>query len=485
MSNNKRIKNICKKLLFNDNFDQLNKLAQYCLTQNITGIESYEDNLDVIVSFIVNELVYVIYHDLTIDSINNNNNNNHNSIIKHSLLFPKLSKMFKLMYNLSCYICCYPFEWKQEYIYVKQYFNLRNTLYKNIFGNNSGENSKISYLASKLNNYNYFTGGSLLHGVCLCGYHQYCEILIKDGFDMKQSNRSVDDYDKTPYKIAQTRNHENILVLFRSLEKNGNNSSNFDDLPVSIMKSMEDICDLLFQQIMFSKYFLLCLGINNVTDDVEMKIKQEKLGNSKREFMSDVLYVPLDKLQPALSVVGINENEINKTNEINGANVMNGILSSSMRLLDKRMIISDELLVLCWVYYNVIDDINDSKSNKISISYSKDEFLQHLLNCVSDCLCDKSIGDDEYNYGKRNYIYFKEFLLHSNIWYCKDIKNNKLLFEYVNNVVDELLIKQKEYIRDSIENEEKQDGKEWNKLCNFDKYNNMKHNFVKIELMMV
>ena len=76
VSKNKIVKNMCKKLVFNDNFDELNKLTHYCLTQNITNIESYEDGeLDVIVSFIVNELTYVIYHDLTIDSINSNNKN--------------------------------------------------------------------------------------------------------------------------------------------------------------------------------------------------------------------------------------------------------------------------------------------------------------------------------------------------------------------------------------------------------------------------
>ena len=93
---NKNIKNVCKKLVFDDNSDELDKLIWYCLTQNITNIQSYEGDLNVIVSFIMNELAFVIYHDLTINSINSNNNS------KDSLLFPKLLKMFKLIYNLSC-----------------------------------------------------------------------------------------------------------------------------------------------------------------------------------------------------------------------------------------------------------------------------------------------------------------------------------------------------------------------------------------------
>ena len=67
------------------------------------------------------------------------------------------------------------------------------------------------------------------------------------------------------------------------------------------------------------------------------------------------------------------------------------------------------------------------------------------------CLINKNIGDDEYNYGKRSCIYFKECLLHN----CKDNQNNKLLFEYANHLVDKLLIKQKKFIGDNIENEKK------------------------------
>ena len=477
---NENIKNLCKKLVFGSDLEELNKLIRYCLTQNISNIDSYEGELNATVSFIVNELAYVIYHDLTINWINNSTSNSNNS--HDSLLFPKLLKMFQLIYNLSCYICCYPFEWSKEYFYVKQYFNLRNTLYTNIFGNNNKENKEISHSASKLSNYNYFCyfdyDGSLLHRVCYTDYHQYCDILIKNGFDMKQANRygkKTDGSHQTPYKIAQKYKYENILVLFRSLNINNNNSNNNNrenDLPVSIMKSMEDICDVLLKQIMFSKYFLVCMGINNVGDDVEMKIEQEFLNGSCRPYMTDVLYVQFDKLQAVLSVVGENKKEMN------AINVMNTILSILIKLIDTRMIISDELLMLCWVYYNVIDN-NKSRSKHImvetEINISKDEFLKHLLNCVSDCLSDKS--EDEYNYKTRNYIYFKEFLLHNNIWYCKDNKNNKLLFEYVGDLVDKLIIKQKEYIRDSIENEEKQDNQEWNKLCNFNKYNNSEIQF--------
>ena len=99
-----------------------------------------------------------------------------------------------------------------------------------------------------------------------------------------------------------------------------------------------------------------------------MKIEKESLGYEKREYMSDVLSVPLDKLQAGLSVVGKNKNKT----EINGLNVMNGLISILVRLLDLQMIISDELLMLCWEYYNNMNDNNN---------ITKDEFLKLFIWC--------------------------------------------------------------------------------------------------------
>ena len=161
----------------------------------------------------------------------------------------------------------HPYYTNQEYIYVKQYFNLRNRLYSNIFDDNSEENKKISHSAPKLNNHNCLCShraGALLHGAYYLGYH--------DGFDMKQRNRLL--CSETQYEIAQRCNHQNVLFLFGSLNNNNNNS---------IMKSIEDVCDFLFEQIMFSK------GINNVNDDADMKIEKQSADDSKRTFLIDVL----------------------------------------------------------------------------------------------------------------------------------------------------------------------------------------------------
>ena len=203
---------------------------------------------------------------------------------------------------------------------------------------------------------------------------------------------------------------------------------------------------------MFGKYFLICLGIDNVMDDFDIKI--EKHTATRRDFMSDELYVKLDKLKHGLSVIG---------KEVNGLSIMNGIVPAVIKLIDTKMAISDDLIILCWQYCN--------RSKNTDNTTSDETFLNDLLNCVGDCLTGKS------NYKTRSYLYFKQFLLHSNIWYCKDNKNNKLLFNYVDELADKLLIEQKKYIKDSIEKEEKQDSENWYKLCNFNKYNNISVQF--------
>ena len=76
---NEKVYNLCIKALFNNNFDELNKLISYCINENISNIEEYETDEDMdMIPFIVNELSYLVFHDLTIDSWYNNNNNNNN-----------------------------------------------------------------------------------------------------------------------------------------------------------------------------------------------------------------------------------------------------------------------------------------------------------------------------------------------------------------------------------------------------------------------
>ena len=210
------------------------------------------------------------------------------------------------------------------------------------------------------------------------------------------------------------------------------------------MKSIEDNCDLLMKQILFSKYILLCLGIKSDTSDNINNFNIEKGKLYFREYSTDELYVNLNNLK-GLCIC----------KEKDGINVMNGIYNVIMKLIQSKMIFCDDFLILCSQF---VKSMNSKKEK---------EFLDKLLTCVRECLTKTNERYDD-----RGLYYFKYYILHSNIWLCKD-DDNKLLFDYINNMANESLISQKQYIWENIKKEENKDFENWNNLCNFcvtDKY---------------
>ena len=66
LSKNKSVYNLCKKMLFNDNFDELHKLLKYCFNEHVSDINNYKDHPPTMLTFILNEFAYVVFHDLSI-----------------------------------------------------------------------------------------------------------------------------------------------------------------------------------------------------------------------------------------------------------------------------------------------------------------------------------------------------------------------------------------------------------------------------------
>ena len=73
------------------------------------------------------------------------------------------------------------------------------------------------------------------------------------------------------------------------------------------------------------------------------------------------------------------------------------------------------------------------------------------------------------------------------MWLCKLDANltketkDSILYKYINETVDKSLIKQKQYMWDSVKKEEKStdmadNGNEWNKILHFKEYINDKYN---------
>ena len=118
------------------------------------------------------------------------------------------------------------------------------------------------------------------------------------------------------------------------------------------------------------------------------------------------------------------------------------------------------------------NDDNISSSGRMSL------FLDNLIKCVSDWF----VKDHEYC--NEDYLYFKHFLFNTSIWYCRNYLNNKLLSSYMDDLTDKLLLKQKEYVRQCIENESPNDNENSTSLCSFCEYNddNVDIILMKIEL---
>ena len=216
------------------------------------------------------------------------------------------------------------------------------------------------------------------------------------------------------------------------------------------MKSIEEKSDLLTKQIAFAKHFLRMLGITSTVGGAaglanEMNYKHEILidknendesKTEKLDYFDDSFYLSFNQ---------INGLKLDKINKKEGINIMNGILQCMIELINKRLIINEDLLIMCLIYSNAINSSS---------------LFDTLITCANECL-----GVSNTNYKSRSYHYFKQFFTFSTIWNLEYSGN--LLFDKLENIVDKQLLKQKEIIWKCIENEEKNNNKAWNDLCNF------------------
>ena len=127
-------------------------------------------------NMIGNRLCYGVYHDLCMYSLN----------LENEMMFPKLIKFYKFMFNFSIYLHCYPFRKyddtdisMEEYYYLRQYFDYKDNIFPNI-----AQLKQFNYLDDR-------SDGTLLHGAASAGFRQMCEVLIKDGFDCQKLNRDI------------------------------------------------------------------------------------------------------------------------------------------------------------------------------------------------------------------------------------------------------------------------------------------------------
>ena len=487
--------------VFNNDLKSFSKLVEYCI-QDIREKDLIKLNqihkvhvshgrvgYDYGISFFVlNRLSYLIYHDLM--WYDNNNSNN--------MLFPSLTKFYTFWYNMAIYFHCYP-QFKagvgddeniknSEIFYVKQYGYYRHKLYDNILQ------------AQKLNNINYccqsdHCDGTLLHIAVYCKFSRFVSLLLKDGFNPNVKNRQIPQQHKTPQEIAQRENHFEIVSLFdkwninnksinrgvtvTETKENNNENNGRNDMDSA---SLEVRYNSLMNQVSSCLYILKKMGfddINKENDKRNMKDIEKVISSLDTE--RDGMRFGNDFYRSWTHLIGLKGVLSHK----DGTLTINNLLKVLESLIEMKMPICDDLLVLSCMYSNDF------------IQFLKKEIIVNCLNETNN------------DFKSRNYQWFKHYILESNIFFVKlninDNPNDKLndnnktddnsktkfnknrkYLKKKNNVsvrpktrivfddilieVDKLLLKQKQYIWDNVNEmrESKEDDTIFKQLCQFD-----------------
>ena len=143
---------------------------------------------------------------------------------------------------------------------------------------------------------------------------------------------------------------------------------------------------------------------------------------------------------------------------------LNSIISCVIRALRLKIAISDDFLVLASIYANC------SKFYHLKIAK---EFSKTLDETIEECLSSKNIEDKQ-----RNYLWYKMYLLHSNVWFVKQSGgtssykqsvngNNTILYNNALKIVNKQLMTQKQFIWQNMNKQQTNEKDKFEKLCIF------------------
>ena len=154
------------------------------------------------------------------------------------------------------------------------------------------------------------------------------------------------------------------------------------------------------------------------------------------------------------------------------------LLDGLISIIDLKLPFCDDFLVFAFILSNLFQNNNNKQLNE-----KADKLLKIFENVVSDCLSSNDNDKNNINenrekddknekdilFKQRNYIWFKPYLQNSNVWLAQNTQKNEssqnsILFDKGLEIVDETLIKQKQFIWDNIKTEKKENS---NKLCEF------------------
>ena len=145
---------------------------------------------------------------------------------------------------------------------------------------------------------------------------------------------------------------------------------------------------------------------------------------------------------------------INVDNEDSYHNVMNQLTHAMCDIFARKMPMSDDMMILAWKYCQ-------TQNQHEKMFELVDNVIRHSLSHENPCKT-------------RDYLWFKKYLLNSNIWYqSMNCDKSLLVYDMILKSVDKQLNYQRLHLGqaiDKMKNESSIEAKEWNNICSFKQY---------------
>ena len=244
----------------------------------------------------------------------------------------------------------------------------------------------------------YCNQESLLHGAAQVSLYYYSQLLVQNGFEHQIDKQNCEMFIvKSPLGAAYG-NHRLEEYFNKMLEKNkkndaknddennNNNNSNNSNNNNNLVKKSEIEASYfkLKQKTSFAKWFLLYLGCdfnetkiksnyNECIPDHSLLYASEYTKEEdaiKAGLYNDDLFYGLDKFSNSLQL----RNLIGCQSHDQCLNLMDTFVRSVMSLLNDKMVLLDDVLVLCFEYCKQFN-------NKL-----RNEFISLLQNVCKQCL---------------------------------------------------------------------------------------------------
>ena len=240
------------EILFRNDKTDLLKLMEYCIQDikcdnNENIVDRYDANtrnkeeriIQVdepttqlgIVFYVINRLSYVVFHDLIIfKSKSKNKSSQVSQFSESSMFYPELVKLYQFLYNFCVWNECYPQiddnSGRYEALYIKRYYTLRDTIYKNVFHKDEVEPLEKNVQQPLLKYFGLYDTfnyeGTILHCTATYDMRYYTQILVNDDFPFDIYNRRAKTKSRTAMDIARKQNSFAIENIFKAKQEQMN-----------------------------------------------------------------------------------------------------------------------------------------------------------------------------------------------------------------------------------------------------------------------